>query len=207
MSGGSAGLSTRGKVVIGGLVLAAVLLVGLSVQRPELPEFPPSPILADDAPADARDPSEPRLLTIDATDPERWRHVDLTRGTVVEEPAPDAWDLAFRRFEVRVNGGAGSAAAGGVVLLEELSLDSVRGVPGEGYVGMTARGRDTTHTVLDGWYSYSFTTHVLRPEPRTYAVRTAAGRHAALEFVSYYCPGAQPGCVTLRYRFLEPSGS
>jgi hypothetical protein len=46
--------------------------------------------------------------------------------------------------------------------------------------------------------------HVLRPEPRTFAVRTAAGRHAALEFVSYYCPGAQPGCVTMRYRFLEP---
>jgi hypothetical protein len=181
--------------------------VALSLRRPELPEFPPSPILSGKGLPDTLDLAATRLLTIDATDPQRWRHVDLARGTVVESPAPNAWDLAFRRFEVRVNGGAGSAAHGGVVRLEEVALDSVRSVPDAGYEGMSANGRDTTHAVLEGWYSYSFTTHVLRPEPRTYAVRTAAGRHAALEFVSYYCPGAQPGCVTLRYRFVEPTGS
>jgi hypothetical protein len=206
MSAG-AGLSRRGSLVIAGLGLAAVVLVVLSIRRPELPEFAPSPVFSGEGPADTLDPAAPRLLTIDATDPERWRYVDLTRGTVVETPAPDAWDLAFRRFEVRVNGGAGSAAHGGIVPLEEVTLDSVRSVPAAGYEGMSANGRDTTHAVLDGWYSYSFTTHVLRPEPRTYAVRTAGGRHAALEFVSYYCPGAQPGCVTLRYRFVEPTGS
>ena len=43
------------------------------------------------------------------------------RGTVVESPAPGAWDLAFRRFEVRVNGGAGSAQNGGVAQLEEIA--------------------------------------------------------------------------------------
>jgi hypothetical protein len=92
----------------------------------------------------------------------------------------------------------------GVLDLGTLPLDSVRAPPSEGYVGMEASGRDTTHALLDGWYSYSFTTHVLSPHPRTFAVRTASGRHAALAFVSYYCPGAQPGCVTVRYRFLDP---
>jgi hypothetical protein len=30
-------------------------------------------------------------------------------------------------------------------------------------------------------------------------VRTADGRYAKLELVSYYCPRSQPGFVTLRY--------
>ena len=64
-------------------------------------------------------------------------------------------------------------------------------------------GRDTTLAVLEDWYSYSYTTHVLRPRDRTFALRTRDGRHAALRFLSYYCPGAQPGCVTLRFRFLD----
>jgi hypothetical protein len=191
-------------VAISALVVVTIVLVGLSIRRPELPVFAPSPILAAGEAPDSLAAGEARTLTVDSSDPERWRYVDLARGTVVETPGPTDWDLAFRRFEVRVNGGAGSGAGAGVIDLGEVPLDTVRTVPESGYVGMTASGRDTTHALLDGWYSYSFTTHVLRPEPRTFAVRTATGRHAALEFVSYYCPGAQPGCVTMRYRFLEP---
>ncbi len=32
-----------------------------------------------------------------------------------------------------------------------------------------------------------------------YAIRTADGRYAKVEIVGYYCPGAEPGCLTLRY--------
>lgn len=204
-SEGGEGLSgSRGALLgIGALVVAAVVLVALSVRRPELPVYAPSPILAAGA-ADSTPPGTTRLLTIDASDPERWRHVDLARGTLVENPGARGWDLAFRRFEVRVNGGAGAGADVGVADLGELPLDSVRALPTEGYAGMQAEGRDTTQALLDDWYSYSFTSHVLRPKARTYAVRTVDGRRAALAFVSYYCPGAQPGCVTLRYRFLDP---
>lgn len=193
--------------MIAALALAAVALVVLSLRSPELPVFPPSPILGADADRGGGNSAGAQLLTVDASDPQSWRHVDLERGTVVEAPGPDGWDLAFRRFEVRVNGGAGGQAGAGVLALGDVALDSVRSVPASGYVGMSARGRDTTHALLDEWYSYSFTSHVLRPAARVYAVRTARGLHAALEFVSYYCPGAQPGCVTVRYRFVDPSES
>ena len=196
---------TRAQISIAALVLAAIALVVLSLRRPELPEFPPNPILNANADREARNAGEAHLLTVDASDPEIWRYVDLERGTVVEAPGPDGWDLAFRRFEVRVNGGAGREAGAGVLALGDVTFDSVRSVPASGYVGMSARGRDTTHALLDDWYSYSFTSHVLRPTPRVFAVRTAQGRHAALEFVSYYCPGARPGCVSVRYRFVDPS--
>ena len=55
--------------------------------------------------------------------------------------------------------------------------------------------------ILDEWYTYSFTSHVLRPKDQTLGIRTAKGQHVALRFLSYYCTGAQPGCVTIRYAF------
>lgn len=182
-------------------MLAVVVLVGLSLRSPELPEFVPTPAASPDAgPAGPGD----HLLTVDASDPERWRYVDLTRGTVVDDPGR-GWDLAFRRFEVQVNGGAGrEGALGGAIDLGALALDSVGVLPAEGYRGMEAAGRDTAAPVLDHWYAYSYTTHVLKPKDRTFAVRTRDGRRAALRFVSYYCTGAQPGCVTVRYRFVGP---
>ena len=89
--------------------------------------------------------------------------------------------------------------------LGAVPLDSVLRLPREGYVGMTAAGRDTSQTLLEDWYSYSFTSHVLQARDRTLGVRTATGQHAALRFLSYYCPGAQPGCVTMSYMFVQTS--
>ena len=191
-------VSRRALGAVGGLVAVAVVLVGLSLRNPDLPEYPPSPVQEG---GDVG--SEPRILTVDASDPDRWRYVDLARGTVVEDPADTAWDLAFRRFEARVNGGEGFAGSGGVLDLGTVPLDSVLRLPSEGYVGMTIAGREVSQALLEDWYSYSFTSHVLRPRDRTLGIRTANGQHAALRFLSYYCPGAQPGCVTVRYVFVE----
>lgn len=185
-----------------GLIAVAVALVILSLRQPDVIEYVPTPIGG----AEPVGPG-PHLLTVDSSDPERWRYLSLARGSVVENPGPLDWDLAFRRFQVLVNGGAGFPGAGGALDLGAVPLDSVTRLPGAGYVGMEAVGRDTSHAVLDRWYSYSLTTHVLKPKDRTLALRTAVGRPVALRFVSYYCPSAQPGCVTLRYTFLEPAAA
>jgi hypothetical protein len=58
---------------------------------------------------------------------------------------------------------------------------------------------------LERWYTYSWTSHLLTSKGHVYGVRTADGRHATLEIVSYYCPGARPGCVTIRYRLSRTS--
>lgn len=189
-------------VAVALLSAVALALVGLSLRRPELPEYPPTP------PGGAGEQGlGPHLLTVDASDPTRWRYADLSRGQVLDEAADLEWDLAFRRFQVLVNGGTGFPGAGGVIDLGAVALGAVREVPRTGYQGMLVSGRDTTHALLEDWYSYSFTSHVLRPRERTLALRTARGRHVALRFLSYYCPGAQPGCVTIRYAFVEPAGA
>lgn len=176
-------------------MLLAVALVALSLDR-DMPDAYP---VTSPAPSEVGDALVgPEIVTIDASRENRWVYFDFSRGSVVERPGPTGWDLAFRRFEVMANGGAAFAGAAGVLDLGDVPLDSLRAVPATGYE-TTPPGRDSTNPVIARWYDYGFTSHLLTPKQRTWAIRTADGRYAALRFLSYYCPGATPGCVTLRY--------
>ena len=181
------GISTAVLVVVAGLVL-------LSLRRDPPITFAPT----EPRPRPVGDALVgPARVTVDATDPDRWVFFDFSRGAVVDRPDPAGWDLAFKRFNVAVNGGAG-LAGGGARALDVSTLDSVTTVPAEGYTGSDAR-RDSTSPALERWYDYGFTSHLLTAKRRVYAIRTADGRYAALRFLSYYCPGARPGCVTFEY--------
>lgn len=189
-------------LVVGTVVLAAVIFVAVSLQRPEPPTFAPSP-------TEPEPPGErlvgPRTFTVDASDPDRWRFFSFSRGTVVDSPGPLEWDLAFRRFRIIVNGGERFTGIGGVKNLGEVPLDSVPVLPEGGYEGTRVR-TDSVAPVLERWYDYSFFSHLLSPRSDLYAVRTADGRYALMEIMGYYCPGAQPGCVTIRYLYQGAGG-
>jgi hypothetical protein len=177
-------------------ILAATFVVG-TLRRPEPPAFAPG----GQPPREVGDSLVgPRLYTVDATDQRRWRWFDFSRGAVVESPGPREWDLAFRRHDVLVNGGEEFAGKGGAIALDSVVFDSLAEVPDSGYLPSEA-GRDSTNPVFEKWYDYGFTSHLLEPKPRVYAIRTADGRYAKLEIVSYYCPGAVSGCLTFRYAY------
>ena len=189
--------------VLGLLAAGAAVLVASTLRRPEVPSFPPT----------APEPREvgtelvgPRLYTIEAPEQDRWRYFDFSRGSVVEDPGPVGWDLAVQRFTIIVNGGEGFAGTGGVLDLGEVAFDGVVEAPEAGYqVNLAAR--DTVNPAFRRWYDYGFTSHLLTPKPRVYVVRTADGRFAKLEILSYYCPGATPGCLTIRYLYQGGGGA
>lgn len=191
-------------VLAGGaaVLVVVVLLVAMSVRRPEPPTFPPTPVQSRAAGDRLVGPT---VVTVDASDASRWRYFSFAVGSVVDSPDPLGWDLAFRRFQVIVNGGSGFAGAGGAVDLGPVLFDSVDVVPADGYVVTVARS-DSVNAALQRWYEYSFTSHLLTPKPRVYAVRTVDGRYAKLQFAGYYCPGATPGCVTFRYTYQGAGG-
>lgn len=62
----------------------------------------------------------------------------------------------------------------------------------------------TANPALDHWYAYSFITHLLKPDGRVFLVETRGGARARVEFLSYYCPGSQPGCLTFRWAWMKP---
>lgn len=158
--------------------------------------YPPTPAAA---PHDVgRELVGPVVYTVDATRPDAWRYFAFHLGSVIDNPGPRDWDLAFRRYEIIANGGRAFVGAGGIADLGVVAFADVATVPGDGYQ-VTEGETDPRHPAIARWYSYGYFSHVLSPKPRVWAVRTAHGHYAKLEFISYYCPRSQPGCVTFRY--------
>ena len=181
-------------IVIGAMVVIAAGLVISTLRAPDVGTYAPTRAEPRDAGAALVGPV---LHTVDATAADRWQHFSFRLGAVVDEAGGD-WDLAFRRYQIIANGGAGFRGRGGLRDLGPVAFDTVKTVPADGYVENETRERNSA---IASWYDYGFFSHVLRPKPHVWAVRTANGRYAKLTLVSYYCPGSQPGCVTLRYVF------
>lgn len=175
------------------VLLVAALLIG-SFTRPELPDVAltvPAPLAVGDTLVG------PVSYTLDASSTDRWRVFDFARNSVVDS---GDWDIAFRRFHLI------TAPGGGIQDLGPVAFDSVREVPGEGYLANTAVGGDTTNPGVGKWYEYSMLTHLLMSKHHVYAVRTARGRYAKIEMVAYYCRDAGTACITFRYAY-QGSGS
>ena len=190
-------------VIIGFLVIAAVIFVASSLRRPVPMTFYPVSIV---------DPQEvgeqlvgPSVITVDGR-VDDFAYFDFSSGSVVESPGPLGWDLAFQRFTILANGGPNFAGQGGLLDLGITSLDSVTTVPTNGYE-VNSSGRDVSNAATARWYEYSWTSHLLTPKLTVFAVRTADSRYAVFQILSYYCPAAQAGCTTIRYRYQGAGGT
>jgi hypothetical protein len=170
-------------LIIAVLVLAAVLVVAFSLTRPEPLSFTASSV------AVVGD-SGSRRLTINASDPVAWRFVSLREGRVLDRPAPLDWDLALRRFHIATNGGPGFAGQGAAGVID----------PAARTPSLQQTSADTTKSGFGKWYDYGFTSHLLTPKPDNFLVVGADGSRYTLRLLSYYCPGATPGCITIEYR-------
>lgn len=166
-------------------------------------------------------------ITLDARRTDEWVFFDFSRAAPVSDPASTEWDLAARRFHLIVNGGKDYGGRGGVRRLGHgphavpapsgppsggagagpaSTADSLE-VPSVGYAVTTVDESGEPRTPpLEDWYRYDFFAHVLEPRSDLYAVRTADGRYAVVRFLSYYCPGAESGCVTFRYAYRPDGG-
>jgi hypothetical protein len=164
----------------------------------------------------------PVLYTLDARASGQWTFFDFSRGSVVEVPHQFGvdWDLAFQRHKILANGGATNPKGRGAILnLGEVAFEAAVEAPADGYVedtiaSITSDAIATENLAIKAWYHYNFLTHLLRPKPNVYAIRTADGRYAKMRVVSYYCDGGQAsGCFTIEYvyqgdgsrRFVETS--
>lgn len=165
-------------------VLVLSYLIAASLIRPRVLEFAPTAVGTRPAGGPEGD-----TVTIDARDTERWRFYSLKRGAVSPPDTAD-WDLAFRRFHVIVSGHAADAGAG--------AFEGPMAVPDTAFIPTTF-ARDTVNPALARWYEYGFVSHLLQPNDHVFIVRTRGGQGARLQFLSYYCPGAEPGCLTFRF--------
>ena len=190
-------------VVVCGLLIAAVWFVIESLQSPELEWYTVSAVAPEEV---GEKLTGPVTYTVDGRRNEL-TYFDLSTGSVIEgDPDPLGWDLAFRRFTILSNGGPGLSGQGGILALGETPLDSITEVPADGYE-INEANAEKANPAIARWYRYSWTSHLLKPKPQTYAVRTADGRYGIFEILSYYCAGATAGCVTIRYLYQGAGGT
>ena len=166
-------------------------LVAASFVKPNVAEFAPTP--PGTVPAAG---SGPDTVTIDASDEQQWRFYSFRRG-LVSPPDTADWDLRFRRYHVIASGRV--ADLGRRSLTEEIPDTIVNPSFEEGAAAAGA--------ALDHWYRYSFITHLLKPDGRIFMIETRGGARARVEFLSYYCPGSQPGCLTFRWAWMKTAAA
>jgi hypothetical protein len=127
--------------------------------------------------------------TIDAGAENHWRYFSLRTGQLLEKPHALDWDLAFRRFHIATNGGPGFAGQGAAGAVD----------PKTGAIELQQTSADSTKSGFGKWYNYGFSSHLLTPKPLRYVVHAADGTPYTLRILSYYCPDAVPGCITIAY--------
>jgi hypothetical protein len=135
----------------------------------------------------------PDTVTLDARSATEWRFFSFARGLLT---APDTagWDLGMRRYHLIVAGTAAEIDTG--------SFETLTATPTAAYES-TSYGRDTVNRAIARWYRYDMFSHLLHPKRAVYVVKNRDGSAYELEFLSYYCPGPDPGCVTFRYQLLQ----
>lgn len=186
----------------GAFVAAAVLLVGgyllWIVLRPPPDGFAPT---IGQAAGVIDGQGDVLQYTVDARSRKEWAYFDFSRGATVSTTQDSLdWDLAFRRTDLLTNGGETNPAGRGAAIdLGEITLgDAI--APADGYLpDATDDERGLENPALHRWYSYNWTTHIVKSKHHTYAVQRATGGTVLLTFLSYYCDDGSPGCVTFQY--------
>lgn len=144
---------------------------------------------------------EVRHAIIDATNEASKVYFDLDLGKELKSDeafATNAWDLAFKRFEISLNGGA-SNPPGRVraAVLEGMSFESLTQAPAEGY---QQDGAQTVFSQVNGgWYYYNLATHKLITKDQLYVIQTSEGAYVKLRMGSYYDAAGTRARISLSY--------
>ncbi len=146
------------------------------------------------------------VTTLNASSEKDFVYFDFSSGKPVRilDASSLEWDLAFRRGKVISNGGA-SARLGkaGLIDLGVVDFDMVAEVPMDNYIQDVAARTETENPVLIRWYHYNYFTHRLSAKKNIYAVRTANGKFAKFQFLSFYCDNKEAGCIKMRYVYQD----
>jgi len=118
-----------------------------------------------------------------------------------EDSATTQWDVAFKGSTILVNGGVSGPGQGEGQILET-TFANVTEAPATGYTTDAVNGPALGTGSGQSWYSYNPATQVLAPTPgRVLVVKTADGRYAKLNMISYYqgAPAEPSAASTARY--------
>jgi len=123
------------------------------------------------------------------------------------------WDLGFRGTTIIINGGTSGPGQGGALVQSGLFTE-ITTAPENGFKVDDATSKAIPTGSGLGWYNYNSSTNIVTPiAGKVILVRTATGKYAKVEIVSYYqnapaTPAAADASRYYSFRFLyQPDGS
>ena len=145
------------------------------------------------------------LASVDATNKSSLVFFDIDEGRELkadEAFESNAWDLAFQRYTVTMNGGGGNPTGQvRVAVLEASSWDALTSAPAEGY--QQDASEPVFSAVEGGWYTYDLAKHrLVAREELLYVVHSSEGRFFKLQMLSYYDSTGTPARLSFRYEEL-----
>ncbi|MCX7879276.1 MAG: HmuY family protein [Ignavibacteria bacterium] len=126
------------------------------------------------------------------------------------------WDIGFAGTTIITNSGVRGPGNGGAIILKEVDFFQVKEAPESGYrIENSLTDLAIPTGSGNGWYLYNPQTHVVSPiAGRVLVIRTADGKYAKMQIVSYWKGNPQPiDPFTHRERFYtfryvyQPNGS
>lgn len=181
-----------------------------------------------DVAAPDEEPFEEGVIAVDASSPVSFAYVSLTGGEVLGNPedpgTSTAWDMAFRRFSVRLNGGVagpGSVSAAGLGNNAGLTADEVAALtPQDGeaaFAAVTAADIPAAGFIEDALVPETGPSW-FRPDPRSgsivanpgaaWKLREGSGRgYGVIRIVDIAMQGERPVGATIQFRRHDPGGS
>ena len=149
-------------------------------------------------------------------------YISLTDGKRVDiddfaAKKSTAWDMAFRRSVIRVNGGDSGAGKGAVAIFAAKKLADITTAPAsasfaaDDFLDSSCKiKRDPINNIWtaigggDGmWYDFNMGSKKLKPAAEAYVIRTATGSFVKLVIDNYYNASDQAAHFTLRWSPLK----
>jgi len=127
----------------------------------------------------------------------RFTYFSLRENRIITgaDTLTNKWDIAFREFFIKINGGT-SATGGGnaAAILVNSTFEAYTTIPATetGWVQDNAPAF-AINPAPGGWYTYNPSTFIALPIPgKVFVLRTADGRYAKMEITSFYRNGVTP---------------
>lgn len=153
-----------------------------------------------------------RATNLNASTYDQWVYFSFEEGTsatvAYTEAAPEKWDVAFHRENVRTNGGA-------ALKTDFTAFSQVSTLPADGYVsdvkdsiivdmsqmmqGIVGYAEAEVNPALSNWVTRAGMPPVYTVGENVYIVRTKENKYAEIKFTSYYNDMDKSGYVSFDY--------
>ncbi len=151
--------------------------------------------------------------TVNATSHEDWIYLQFSSKAQTTPSGPEdsqEWDVAFRRFDLMLNGGVSGTGGMQVIVLPGQDFDALTEAPAGTYGTDEVDGDDDDSdpdlffaSEEGGWYDYDVSTHVLTPKEQVYVIRSSGGEYFKLRFLTYYDEAGTSGYLQFQWGEIE----